>query len=175
MEHKEYAESTQKQQPKKLLPRHRALMRKLISGKELPVAAEELGYSYGRAVIIAGSPLFKAEMERMQHQVKNEFVNAEAKREIEDPTRRTLHDTANEAARTLRGALSDESGSVRVRAATDILDRTGYVKEEKITADVLVEPGPGLINALERVLNKRKVDDAEVQPGTDRAGTDDAS
>lgn len=163
-----YSESTLKQQPSRLLPRHRALMRKLIAGKSLETAAEELGYSYKRASIIKASPLFQAEMERMEYQVKNEFAAAEGKREVEDPARLTLKGSTDEAARTLRGALSDDSASVRIRAATDILDRTGYVKEEKITADVLVEPSPGLLNALARVLGKKVVD--EPSPSADNGG-----
>ena len=59
----EYSESVKLQQVKNLSMRHRALMRKLIAGKQLQHAAEELGYTMPRASIVINSPLFREEMD----------------------------------------------------------------------------------------------------------------
>jgi hypothetical protein len=68
-----------------------------------------------------------------------------------------LSESAETAARTLKGALSDENATVRVSAAKDILDRTGYAKEDKIKAKVLVEPSQSLIDVIERIVKEKNV------------------
>jgi hypothetical protein len=67
-----------------------------------------------------------------------------------------LSESAENAAKTLRAALSDETAGVRVSAAKDILDRTGYAKEDKIKARVLVEPSQSLVNVIERIIKEKK-------------------
>lgn len=148
----EHSESTKKQYPNKINLRHRALMRRLVSGMTLSQACDDLGYSLARASIIVNSPLFKEEKEKMAREVEAGFVDAEAGRLTSDPTRLALENAKEKAARTLDGALSDQSGTVRVSAAKDILDRTGYGKEDKIKANVLMEPSQGLLDMLTRVM-----------------------
>ena len=165
MEDKKYTETTEQQFPDKLSPKHYSLMRKLIAGKSLQVAAQELGYSYERASIIKMSPLFKEEMEKLQADVKEKFSEAEGKSEVFDKTRKQLHGSSLKAAKALEAALDDENVHGRIRAASDILDRTGYGKEDKLKADVLVEPSQGLINMLNRVMGKDKKDGPESEGG----------
>lgn len=160
------SKSVEDQQPKRLMPRHRALMRKLIAGKTVRDAAEELGYTEHRAGIISRSPLFIAEKERMEAGVDKEFVEIAAAKDVEDMTRKQLKDSTLKAAETLKGALDDDSTSARIRAASDILDRTGYMKEEKVRTDVLLEAGPGLLNALARVMAKEEDGIPTAEPET---------
>jgi hypothetical protein len=54
--------------------------------------------------------------------------------------------------------LNDENAVVRVSAAKDILDRTGYAKEDKIKARVLVEPSQSLIDVLSRVAKEISIE-----------------
>jgi len=112
--------------------------------------------------LIVNSPLFQEEMKRMEAEVAREFVEAEAERPT-DPTRIMLAESSEVAARTLKGALSDENPMVRVSAAKDILDRTGYAKEDKLKAKVLVEPSQALIDVLGRIVKEKGNggDDAE--------------
>jgi hypothetical protein len=114
--------------------------------------------------LIVNSPLFQEEMKRMEGEVAKEFAEAEANRPS-DPTRLVLTESAETAARTLKGALSDENPTIRVSAAKDILDRTGYAKEDKLKAKVLVEPSQSLIDVMSRIVKEKNV-------GTDDAGTD---
>jgi hypothetical protein len=163
-EHDEKAQSTVNAEPDKVTPRHRALMRRLVSGMTLSDACTDIGFSISRASLIVNSPLFQEEMKRMEGEVAKEFAEAEANRPS-DPTRLVLTESAETAARTLKGALSDENPTIRVSAAKDILDRTGYAKEDKLKAKVLVEPSQSLIDVMSRIVKEKNV-------GTDDADAD---
>jgi hypothetical protein len=156
-EHEEKAQSTVNAEPDKVTPRHRALMRRLVAGMTLSDACTDIGFSVSRASLIVNSPLFQEEMKRMEGEVAKEFAEAEAQRPS-DPTRVVLSESAETAARTLKGALSDENATIRVSAAKDILDRTGYAKEDKIKAKVLVEPSQSLIDVMERIVREKNVE-----------------
>ena len=137
-------------------------MRRLVSGMTLSDACMDIGFSISRASLIVNSPLFQGEMKRMEADVAKEFAEAEANRPT-DPTRIVLSESAETAAKTLKGALSDENPTIRVSAAKDILDRTGYAKEDKIKAKVLVEPSQSLIDVMSRIVQEKKIepDDAD--------------
>ena len=151
MSDKEHSEGTKGLYPKDLSSRHRAAMRMDIAGHTLNDIAEELGFNVQRLSLIRNSPLYIEERDKMARDVKREFVEAEGKKLSMDKTAQHLQDNTLKAAQTLAGALNDESGSVRISAAKDILDRQGYAKEEKIRANVLVEPSDSLIEMLNRV------------------------
>ena len=155
-EHEDKAESTINAEPDKVTPRHRALMRRLVGGMTLTDACVDIGFSISRASLIVNSPLFQAEMKRMEAEVAREFAEAEAQRPT-DPTRLLLSESSETAARTLKGALDDQNALVRVSAAKDILDRTGYAKEDKIKAKVLVEPSQSLVDVIERIVKEKNV------------------
>ena len=140
---------------KRITSRHRALMRRLLAGMTLREACEELGYSVSRASVIVNSPLFQEEMRRMQEEIDGKFVEAEGEKIHSDIVRRKLKNLAREAINTLEGCLGDRSGSVRVSAAKEILDRAGYVKEEKGEVEVKVVPTPGLVEALKQLREER--------------------
>jgi malonyl CoA-acyl carrier protein transacylase len=161
-EHEDKAESTINAEPDKVTPRHRALMRRLVAGMKLSDACDDIGFSISRASLIVNSPLFQAEMKTMEAEVAREFQEAEAQRPT-DPVRVLLTESAEKAAKTLDGALSDENVMARVNAAKDILDRTGYAKEDKIKAKVLVEPSQSLIDVMSRIVKEKRIepDDAE--------------
>ena len=156
--HDEKAQSSIDAEPDKVTPRHRALMRRLVAGMTLSDACVDIGFTVSRASIIVNSPLFQEEMKRMQEDVTSEFVTAEAEKSA-DSTRVLLSESSENAAKTLRGALDDENPIVRVSAAKDILDRTGYAKEDKIKAKVLVEPSQALIDVIARIVTEKHVAD----------------
>ena len=152
MGNKEHSEGTKRLYPNDVSSRHRAAMRMQIAGHTLNDISAELGFNVQRLSLIMNSPLYIEEKEKMERDVGREFVEAEGKKLSMDKTAQFLQDSTLKAAKTLVGALDDEtSGSVRVSAAKDILDRQGYAKEEKIRANVLVEPSQSLIDMLERV------------------------
>jgi len=148
----EHSECTKEQYPDKINLRHRALMRRLVAGMNLTQACEDLGYSLQRASVIVNSPLFLEEKEKMSKNVERGFVDAESTRLSADPTRAILDDAKEAAAKTMKGALNANSESVKINAAKDILDRTGYAKEDKVNANILMEPSQGLLDMLTRVM-----------------------
>jgi hypothetical protein len=152
----EKAASTVNAQPDKVTPRHRALMRRLVGGMTLSDACNDIGFTVSRASIIVNSPLFQEEMRVMEGEVAKEFAEAEAQRPT-DPTRLMLSEASETAAKTLKHAMDDENPMVRVSAAKDILDRTGYAKEDKIKAKVLVEPSQSLLDVIERISREKNV------------------
>lgn len=143
--------STQSLYPKKTVPRHRALMRRLVSGIPLKDACEDLGYTVSRASLIVHSPLFQEEMKVMEREVKGRFVEAEGERTVVDVTRETLVEASEKAARTLEGALDCDSVQARISAAKDILDRTGYDKEDKIKVQTKIEPSQAFVDVVNRI------------------------
>lgn len=155
LEHEDKAESTINAEPNNITPRHRALMRKLVAGGKLGDVCEEMGFSISRASVVVNSPLFQGEMKVMEADVAEKFSSAEAEKSV-DATRELLNDSRERAAKTLNGALDDVSVSARISAAKDILDRTGYAKEDKITANVVVEPSQSLIDVIGRITTDRK-------------------
>jgi len=140
----------QKHQITKMQPRYWALMRKMLAGKSHTEAGEELGYTNQMAYIISKSPLFIQEMEKMKASLDKEFIETQAKAEVGDPTRAQLNESTLKAAKALDQALQAGDINAIIRAANSVLDRTGYSKEEKRTVKALVEPSPGLLNALRR-------------------------
>ncbi len=160
MSDKEHSEGTKGLYPNNLSSRHRAAMRMEIAGHTLNDIAEELGFNVQRLSLVRNSPLYIDERDKMAKDIKREFVEAEGKKLSMDKTAQHLDDNSEKAAKTLSGALDDDSGSVRISAAKDILDRTGYAKEEKVRANVLVEPSDSLIEMLKRVAGV-KVDGAD--------------
>ena len=164
-EQEDRSESTINQQPDKLTPRHRALMRLLVSGKELKDAAPSLGFSVVRASVVVNSPLFQEEMKQMETDVNSTFTEAEGLKNIDatDDTRVELMDAKVKAAKTLSGALDDGDKKIALSAAKDILDRTGYAKEDKLKGKILVGPSQSLLDVIARIYKDKN------------AGTDDKS
>ncbi len=156
--------------PAKMMPRHRALMRLLVTGSTHKQAGEELDYTPGRLTIITNSPLFREEMAKMQAEYDKKFLEEVAKREADkaasDPVKKILNEAKEKAAKTYVGALDDDKGGVRLTAADAILNRTGYGKEEGIR--VLVEPSQGLVDMLLRSKKEKEKESGEGKPGGDK-------
>ena len=170
-ERSEYSENRLNAEPQKLLPRHRALMRLLVSGVPIGQAGEEMGYVSKRVNIVVASPLFKEEMAKMQADYDKKFIEEVAKREADkaasDPVKKVLEEAKEKAAKTYVGALDDSKGGVRLTAASAILDRTGYGKDE--TLKVLVEPSQGLVDMLARAAKEKDENGGSTKDSGDKA------
>lgn len=160
----EYSEATKNLFPKSISSRHRAVMRLEIAGHTNNDIANDLGFNVQRLSVIMNSPLYKAERDKMASDIKRVFVDAEGKKLSTDPTAILLDGGTERAAKTLIGALDDVAGNVRVNAAKDILDRGGYVKEEKVRANVIVEASDSLVEMLSRIKDSKKEGDEAVKP-----------
>ncbi len=161
-EQEDRSESTISQQPDRITPRHRLLMRLIVSGKTTSEAAELTGFTLGRASIIVNSPLFQDELKIMERGVKEEYIEAEGSKTV-DGTREELMESRLVAAQTLRGALDDGDKKIALSAAKDILDRTGYAKEDKVQGKVTVEPSQSLIDLIGRIARDKNVSTNDVK------------
>ena len=137
-------------QPKKLNPRHYVLMRELLSGTPLGLAAKITGYTLNRASIIANTNRFKDELKRMQNEIGNRFIEAEGTKQSQLDEGRKLVD--REVVRSVRkiidlrdGAASEE---VQLRSSAQILDRAGLSKVEKVILKGEMDVSKDLIFAL---------------------------
>lgn len=155
---KEYSESTKKLHIKSISLRHRVLMKKLLAGKTLKASAEDLGYNYERAVIVANSPLFREEMDRMRKEVEKGVIELET--EVEHMDGGVKARMEEEAFNSLRVILSLRDGgtSERVRqvSALEILDRAGYGKTDKVEGKIVLDSSPGLVNAIKEAVGEMR-------------------
>ena len=163
----QYAESVEQQQPKTLSPRHRKLMRILLAGRTLQEAADELGFSLGRASVVVNSALFKEEMAKMEEQIAKGVIEIESEKEyIDGGVRVKLEEEAMRSLNVLIG-LRDGASSERVKqvSALEILDRAGYKASEKVESKVQLDASTGLLNALNTAIKEMRRD---TQPGADK-------
>ena len=145
----EYADSTKEQQIEKVEPRHRAMMRLLISGYKVGDLVEPFGLSSVRISNIVNSPLFKEEMRRMEEQVNVKFAESEGSKTASDFVRIRLREEAQRSLDKLI-SLRDGAQSERVQqlSAIDILDRAGVKGAEKFEGELVLDASEGLVNAL---------------------------
>ncbi len=140
-----------------VIPRHRALMRRLIAGMTLSKAAEDIGFTVSRASLIVKSPLFQAEMKRYALEIQRTVVQTEGQqtdlhKRIEEEAGKSLDKVVE---------LRDKATSERVQqiSAFDILDRAGYGAKKFEDKKVTIEVGQGLLDAIERTKSQSKVDE----------------
>lgn len=119
-------------QPKALNERHRVLMRALATGHKLIEAAQIAGFTLGRASVVASSPLFKSELERMRASMNQAVVEKSAEQFV-GGARKVIFENLEKAARKVVEKLdSGESDSIQLKAASDLLDRAGIREKEKV-------------------------------------------
>lgn len=115
----------------KLNDRHFKIIDLLLAGHTKNDIAQKLGMGVAYISTITNSPQFQHELALRRSRledVKNEKL---AERRI-DPVTETLKKGALRAAERLVNNIESHSENVAHRAATEILDRTGYQKHEAV-------------------------------------------
>lgn len=98
---------------------HRELMRRLLVGEKLSIAAKALGVSETSAKRVSRSPLFRSEMDRLHDLLDTHYCDAVVE----------LKMMQLEAVEALRDTVRlTERPELRLRAAVEILDRTGVTR-----------------------------------------------
>lgn len=109
-------------------PRHREIMRRLVCGQTQREIARELGLNEGRLSIIVNSPLFKAELSKMERDVRQRAVE-----NIGDVTTR-IAKLQTPALDVLEEIVTDKEKkipySTKRNAAMDILELAGVKKDK---------------------------------------------
>lgn len=99
-----------------LSPRHREAMRRIASGIPVTEVAHQLGYSPNRLHQITNSPLWKREMDKLQHRLDTDTYDALAElRKLQPVGVQVYSDLLQQTTYP----------SIRQMVAKDLFDRTG--------------------------------------------------
>jgi hypothetical protein len=129
-------------------------MRELISGATKQEAARRTGFTPARISVLLASPLFKAEMERMQHEVEAVYVEAEGgKQTVSDYRGRLLGEAGKSIDHIVKLRDSSQDERISQRSAMDILNRAGITPPavEGRAPDIHIEVGVHVQQLLEAV------------------------
>ena len=118
----------------KLSPRHFEILDKHLAGVSNKDIASELGITPQMVTILVNSPNFQHELALRRGVV--EGLKNERLADTTDPAVELLRANALRAAEKLVSGLDEESFAIRKNSATEILDRVGVGKVQKIDANV---------------------------------------
>jgi hypothetical protein len=107
-------------------PWHRAMARMVAAGARPGEIAESFGYSPCQISIIIGSPLFQAEVSRLESQADAEAISV--RQDLQIMSTRAI-EVLDEALETPVKDWQDRAK--RIDAAFGVLDRAGYGKKEQ--------------------------------------------
>jgi len=131
-------ESNQKWEPSVLRPRHREILRRILEGATYVEIAEAMGIHKQTVMLVATSPLFRAELAKLESEADFNIVQR-------------AESMSNEALDKLKTLMrSARSEFLQKAAAERILDTAGYSKIERRIVGVV--SGEDVI----RELNKRR-------------------
>ena len=123
--------STKQKQIQLMTPRHFKILDLVLDGAKPSIIAKKLSMSYSQASIIIRSQLFQHQLaiRRSQYEEKQADRAAIAVDEVKE----ALQKSAISAANKLIFGIDSDNETIALKSATEILDRTGYPKEQKMT------------------------------------------
>ncbi len=136
----------------RMLPRYRDLMRRLVCGQERKQIQREMDMSSANYTVIIGSPLFKAELDKMTVELDKQVLDKLSTSKVEDVVDRKLKDASPEAADVDIALLRSSSEKTRQRSSFDILDRTGHKPKEHYVAEGSIEIKGEVVDDIKKAL-----------------------
>ena len=115
----------------KLTARHFKILDMCVAGINPLEISKQLGMSARQISTIVNSPSFAHQFAVRRESV--EKIQAENQSDEIDEVKRVLTESALDAANKLIGGLSSQDEKINLKSAVEILDRTGYPKEQKIS------------------------------------------
>ena len=117
----------------KLTPRHYKILDYCIAGYTQQQISSALGMQHRQVGVIINSPSFQHQfaLRRKQTELIQDTNNASAIDEV----KQSLQLSAKAAADKLISGISSFDEKIALKSATEILDRTGYPKEQKVSGD----------------------------------------
>lgn len=116
---------------KRLSPRHKEIMRRMLLGQKQIDIAREMGMNQPSVSVIVNSTRFRQALAAMEGSIEQLFVEGIVDKELNDPVRRRLHEVKEDAINEMVSLMQTaESETVRRASAADILDRAGYKPRE---------------------------------------------
>ena len=137
---------------KRMIPRYRDLMRRLVCGQDKKFITREMNMSSDNYTVITGSPLFKAELEKMTKELDKQVLDKLSTSKVEDVVDRKLKDASPEAADKNIILMRSTSERVSQRSVFDILDRTGHKPKEHYVAEGSLELTGEVIDDVKKAL-----------------------
>jgi transcriptional regulator with XRE-family HTH domain len=124
---------------KKLTPRHREAIRRLVAGENNVEVAEEMGISPQTVSNWMQDPKFLSELHEVEERALARLTDSEARLDA----LKIIQDAAGKAAQLCSDAVENGtvgadaiSPTLRIRSAWDILDRSGYKAVEKQQTEI---------------------------------------
>lgn len=114
-----------------LTPRHYRILDCAIAGLSTNETAKAVGMSPHTVSIILHSPSFQHQFAVRRSQIETTQADHQAT-EIDD-VKKVLREAALSAAEKLISGISSENAGIALKSATEILDRSGYPKEQKVS------------------------------------------
>ncbi len=118
----------------KLMPRHYKILDYAIAGWKPTEIAQEMGMARSQISIVMNSPSFqhqfairRREYETVQHEHQSNKI---------DEVANALKENALAAADKLISGIASPDEKIALKSATELLDRAGYPKEQKVSGDV---------------------------------------
>ena len=119
---------------KKLTPRHKDIIRRLIVAETPVEIAQELGMTPAAIYRLQNDPLFATELREMEQKANTSLISSEKRLDALESIRLGC----DESAELVRKVVNDKVAGVpdiaidlRVKSAWDLLDRGGHSKVEK--------------------------------------------
>lgn len=137
---------------RKMLPRYRDLMRRLVCGQSRRQIEREMRMSSGNYTVIIGSPMFKAELAKMEEELNKQVLDKLSTSKVEDVVDRKLKKASPEAADVNIALLRSSSEKTRQRSSFDILDRTGHKPKEHYVAEGSIEITGEVVDDIKKAL-----------------------
>jgi translation initiation factor 1 (eIF-1/SUI1) len=114
-------------------------MRRLVCGQSRRQIEREMNMSSGNYTVIIGSPLFKAELAKMEEELNKQVLDKLSTSKVEDVVDRKLKEASPHAADVNIALLDSTNLGISQKSVFDILDRTGHKPKEHYVAEGSIE------------------------------------
>lgn len=140
----------------RVLPKYRDMMRRILCGQSRQQIELDIHMSHGNYSIVTNSPLFIAELSKMEIELNKMVLDKLSTSKVEDVVDRKLKEASPEAADVNILLLRSSSEKTRQRSAWDILDRTGHKPMEHYLAEGSIEIKGEVANDIQKALKDIK-------------------
>lgn len=115
-----------------------AIMMHELCGRRNGEIATLVGMTESRVSIIRNSPLYKGQLALRRTELQTTIIDKKSTQITEDPVHKVLQGAKIEAAEKLQEKMAGAKNEfLQVACAKDILDRTGYAPEKKVTTKTI--------------------------------------
>ena len=127
-----------------------------LCGRRNGEIATLVGMTESRVSIIRNSPLYKGQLALRREELKHEIIDKKSTQVTEDPVHKHLQSVKLEAVEKISGKMVGAKNEfLQVACAKDILDRTGYAPERKVTTKT-IEVTEVMADRFEKALTYRE-------------------